>query len=62
MNERIQQQLSHFRKVVSQEKASSNAHARTGQSKDDSLSTAIRSEKDGKIFMAELKNAKERAR
>jgi len=62
MNERIQQQLSHFRKVVSQEKASANAYAKTGQGQEDSLSKAIRNEKDGKNFMAELKNAKDKAR
>ncbi|KIA96234.1 hypothetical protein OC25_03925 [Pedobacter kyungheensis] len=61
MNKRIQQLLITFRKVLSQNRAGKLSHVST-QGKEDSLSKAIRTEKDGKIFMAELKNAKHRAR
>ncbi|SDC26029.1 hypothetical protein [Pedobacter soli] len=62
MNKRIQQQLINFRKVLSQNRAGKLSHDVGTQGKEDSLSKAISTEKDGKIFMAELKNAKHKAR
>jgi len=60
MNERIQQQLNDFRKVVSRQQLNVNISA--SPSEEDSLSKAIRTEKDGKSFMSDLKDAVKKAR
>jgi len=58
----MQQQLEHFKKVTSHQKAS-GATARTNSPNyEDSLSKAIRTEEDGKRFMANLKSAIEKSR
>lgn len=62
MNPRMQQQLEHFKKVTSYEKASGEARRTSNNSNEDSLSKAIRTEEDGKRFMADLKSVLEKSK
>jgi len=62
MNPRMQQQLEHFKKVTSHEKASGGVRRTSNNSHEDSLSKAIRTEEDGKRFMANLKSVLEKSK
>lgn len=58
----MQQQLEHFKKVTSHREASGETRRTSNHHYEDSLSKAIRTEEDGKRFMANLKNAIEKSR
>ncbi|MGQ7855413.1 hypothetical protein ACUN24_14365 [Pedobacter sp. WC2501] len=62
MNPRMQQQLEHFKKVTSHQKASGETRRTSNNSYEDSLSKAIRTEEDGKRFMANLKSVLEKSK
>lgn len=60
MNERIKQQISHFRKILNNGQYSVSVNP--SPAKEDSLSKYIRTEEEAKTFMAEVKKAFKQAR
>lgn len=62
MNPRMQQQLEHFKKVASHRKASGDTRRTNDHQSEDSLSKAIRTEQDGKRFMASLRSVIDKSR
>lgn len=62
MNERIQQRINQLKKVATIQQTEENVIPKVPKNHDDSLSQAIRTEKDAKMFMSDLKNVIEKAR
>lgn len=58
----MQQQLEHFKKVISYKKASGEERRTSNNFNEDSLSKAIRTEEEGKEFMANLKSVLEKSK
>lgn len=62
MNERIQQRINQLKKVATAQLGGENVIPKIPKNQDDSLSQAIRTEKDAKAFMSDLKSLIEKAR